>query len=88
MKVDIIKLTDIEFGNRKREEYGDIDELSFSMKTKGMITPMAVETTPGADKSYKLVAGGRRYKAAELIGMEEVPVRFLIVSFIIFILIY
>ncbi len=75
MKVDIIKLTDIEFGNRKREEYGDIDELSHSMKVKGMITPMAVETTPEADKSYKLVAGGRRYKAAELINMDEVPVR-------------
>jgi len=75
MKVDIINLSDIEFGNRKREEYGDIDELSHSIKVKGMITPMAVQTTPNNNKPYLLVAGGRRYKAAELIGLKQVPVR-------------
>jgi len=75
MKVDIVNLSDIEFGDRKREEYGDIDELAHSIKVKGMITPMAVQTTPDGKRPYLLIAGGRRYKAAELIKLEQVPVR-------------
>ena len=65
MKVNIVKLADIEFGDRRREEYGDLDELSHSLKEKGMITAMAVKTTPDQPKPYLLVAGGRRYKAAD-----------------------
>ena len=30
MKLDIIKVKDIEFGNRVREDYGDIKELVIS----------------------------------------------------------
>lgn len=74
MKVKIIKLSDIEFGNRQREDYGDINELSHSIKKKGMITPMAVKLQESS-KPYLLIAGGRRFKAATLAKLEEVPVR-------------
>ena len=75
MKVDIVTLSDIEFGDRRREDYGDLQELAHSLKVRGMITPMAVEATPDKDKPYLLVAGGRRYKASEIAPLENVPVR-------------
>lgn len=75
MKVDIVKLLDIEFGDRQREEYGDIAELAHSIKEKGMISPMAIKATPDAELPYLLIAGGRRFMAATKLELEEVPVR-------------
>ena len=42
MKVDIVKLTDINFGERYRKDYGDVEGLANSIKTKGIISPLAV----------------------------------------------
>ena len=74
MKVSIIKLSQVEFGERRREDYGDLTELAHSIKTKGIITPLAVKKHDG-EKPYLLVAGGRRYKACEMNNFEEIPVR-------------
>jgi len=75
MKVDIVDLCDIEFGERQREDYGDIAELSHSIKIKGIITPLAVKRQGEPDKPFLLIAGGRRYKACEIGEISKVPVR-------------
>lgn len=47
-------------------------ELSASIKEHGVLQPLLVR--PMADGSYRLVAGERRYRAARMAGVTEVPV--------------
>jgi len=74
VKVDIVDLVDIEFGNRQREDYGDLAELAHSIKLKGVICPMAVKRQREG-LPYLLIAGGRRHKACQVAGLSKVPVR-------------
>lgn len=57
----------IKVGDRRREDYGDIDSLAASMSEHGLIHPIVV------DAHDNLVAGGRRLRAAELLGWESIP---------------
>ncbi len=49
-----------------------LEELSRSIQELGILEPLLVRTLP--DGKYELVAGERRYKAAQLAGLTEVPV--------------
>lgn len=49
-----------------------LQELAASIKRHGIIQPLVV--TPEKDGSYSLVAGERRWRAAQLAGLESVPV--------------
>ena len=51
-------------------------ELAASIKAQGVMQPIlvrAVDPTPGAER-YEIVAGERRWRAAQLAGLAEVPV--------------
>jgi DNA modification methylase len=74
VKVGIINIKEIEPGERFRKDYGNITELAESLKSEGIIQPLAVMWR-GDDKPYLLLAGGRRFKAAEQAGIEMIPVR-------------
>lgn len=70
-----ISVNDIEPNHdqpRKNFEPGALSELSESIKEHGILQPLLVR--PMADGSYRLVAGERRYRAARLAGLTEVPV--------------
>jgi len=73
MELMTVNIKDIEFGERFREEYGDLDSLAASIKKDGQIQPLAVKHK--GNGSYILLAGGRRYKACVQAGVEEVGVR-------------
>lgn len=64
MKVDAIAV-----GERRREDYGDIDGLAASIQKYGLLHPVVV------DESGALVAGGRRLQAVKALGWVDVPVR-------------
>jgi ParB family transcriptional regulator, chromosome partitioning protein len=49
-----------------------LEELSRSIKELGIIEPLLVRPLPGGN--YELVAGERRYRAATMAGLTEVPV--------------
>ncbi|MBU1112953.1 MAG: ParB/RepB/Spo0J family partition protein [Candidatus Omnitrophica bacterium] len=49
----------------------ELEELSQSIKEKGFIQPIVVRKV-GAD-SYEVVAGERRYQAANSLGLKEIP---------------
>lgn len=49
-----------------------LEELSKSIKQNGIIQPLLVR--PMLDGSYQLVAGERRWRAARMAGLTEVPV--------------
>lgn len=69
----LIKLSDIIVGPRFREDYGDIPELAESIKaTKGLkFNFIAVEQI---GDEYHLRAGGRRWKAYELLHAGDLSV--------------
>lgn len=56
---------------RKRFDEGDLEELADSIKNNGILQPILVRKK---GKGYEIVAGERRYQAAKLAGLEEVPV--------------
>lgn len=49
-----------------------LEELSLSVKEKGLLQPILVRQT-GPEK-YQIVAGERRWRAAQMAGIHEVPV--------------
>lgn len=48
-------------------------ELAESIRVEGIIQPIVVRPLP--DQAYEIVAGERRYRAAGMAGLTEVPVR-------------
>ncbi|MDP3197366.1 ParB/RepB/Spo0J family partition protein [Tabrizicola sp.] len=51
----------------------DLDSLADSIRQKGVIQPLIVRRKPGRDV-YEIVAGERRWRAAQLAQLHEVPV--------------
>jgi ParB family transcriptional regulator, chromosome partitioning protein len=61
---------------RTHMDQESLGELAGSIKTQGIMQPIlvrAVESTPGAER-YEIVAGERRWRAAQIAGLDEVPV--------------
>ena len=57
--------------NRKSFDERSLLELSGSIKIKGLIEPLIVRLL--ADGRYEIVSGERRWKAAQMAGLTEVP---------------
>jgi ParB family chromosome partitioning protein len=61
---------------RTQMDQDSLAELAASIKAQGVMQPIlvrAVDKTPGAER-YEIVAGERRWRAAQLAGLAEVPV--------------
>ncbi len=58
----------------------DLSELANSIKEKGIIQPILVRNVPGATNTFEIIAGERRWRAAQLAGLHEVPIVTLDVS--------
>jgi ParB family transcriptional regulator, chromosome partitioning protein len=56
---------------RKKFESEALKELSDSIKEKGVLQPLLVKR---AGDKYQIIAGGRRFEAAKMAGLSEVPV--------------
>ena len=59
--------------NQPRKKFDDnsLNELSLSIKEYGILNPILVRKK---DNLYEIIAGERRYKAARMAGLKEVPV--------------
>ncbi|TFG84742.1 MAG: ParB/RepB/Spo0J family partition protein [Spirochaetales bacterium] len=57
---------------RKRFDDESLGELADSIRRHGVIQPLIVESTD--DGSYRIVAGERRWRAAALAGLKDIPV--------------
>ena len=68
-----IPVKDIVFGERAREDYGSLKELSDSIEEVDLIHPIAVEKLE--EGKYLLLAGGRRFRVYESNGWEKIPCR-------------
>ena len=58
--------------DQPRREIGDLTELSSSIKEKGVLEPLLVRPNYTLG-TYMIVAGERRWQAAKLAGLTEVP---------------
>ena len=58
---------------RRHFDEDALRELAASIKTQGIIQPLLVRPLPG-DENYQIVAGERRWRAAKLAGLDQVPV--------------
>jgi len=57
---------------RKKLDKEKLDELAASIQSKGVIEPITVRFIEG-DNKYQIVTGERRYKAAKIAGLKEIP---------------
>ena len=59
---------------RKLFEKEAIEELKNSIKERGIIQPLIVRKSEDQDNKFELIAGERRWQAAQSAGLHEVPV--------------
>src|ERR1700677_2226983 len=52
----------------------ELDELAASLRERGIIQPIVVRQTRGTTGDYEIIAGERRWRAAQRVGLHEVPV--------------
>ena len=69
-----LPIDSIQAGQYQPRQHFDADslrELAQSISTQGLIEPLIVR--PIAKERYEIIAGERRWRAAQLVGMQEVP---------------
>jgi len=59
---------------RRNFAEGELDELAASLRERGIVQPIVVRAVRGAADSFEIVAGERRWRAAQRAGLHEVPV--------------
>tara|TARA_Y100000816_G_C26087764_1_gene574281 strand:+ start:25 stop:876 length:852 start_codon:yes stop_codon:yes gene_type:complete len=59
---------------RKFFDKDALDELARSIKERGIIQPLIVRKSDDQDDKYELIAGERRWQAAQAAGLHNVPV--------------
>lgn len=51
----------------------ELDELAASIKQRGVLQPILLRPDPDAPERYQIVAGERRWRAAQRAGLETIP---------------
>tara|TARA_B100000963_G_scaffold352159_1_gene364896 strand:- start:594 stop:1430 length:837 start_codon:yes stop_codon:yes gene_type:complete len=68
-KINISQISPNPSQPRKKFKNEDLKELASSIKNQGLIQPIIVKTTK--NNQYQIIAGERRWRACQLIGMHE-----------------
>jgi ParB family chromosome partitioning protein len=63
-----------QFQPRIKFDEKKLEELSNSIKNNGLIQPIAVRHSKGKPEKYEIIAGERRWLAAQKAGLHEVPI--------------
>lgn len=72
-KANISELRRNKYQPRKKFDETSLKELSDSIKSRGIIQPIIVRNSNG-DSKYEIIAGERRWLAAQKAGLHEVPI--------------
>ena len=72
-----VSLLEIDVGDRQRKDFGDLEGLAETIKSNGLIGPIALreKLEPVDGMLYDLVAGGRRFAACMMAGVSPLPAR-------------
>ncbi len=68
----IYSLSPGEFQPRRHIDQAALEELAQSIRAQGLIQPLIVRAK--ANNRYEIIAGERRWRAAQLAGLETIPV--------------
>lgn len=72
--VPIEKITPNPDQPRRRFDKSALDDLAASVKEKGIIQPLIVRPKPGKEGEFEIVAGERRWRAAQMAKLHEIPI--------------
>lgn len=71
----VTKMVAGKYQPRTRMDEGALNELAESIRTQGIMQPILVRALSGSQKGkYEIIAGERRFRAAQIAGLKEVPV--------------
>jgi len=56
--------------SQPRKDFKDLDELAESIRQKGILQPILVKARNGG---FEIIAGERRFRAAQKLGLSEIP---------------
>jgi ParB family transcriptional regulator, chromosome partitioning protein len=73
-RVPIEQIRPGKFQPRQRFSEADLDALAQSIREKGILQPLLVRPVTDDEADFELVAGERRWRAAQRVGLHEVPV--------------
>ena len=73
-KISINEIVRNRFQPRKHFDKEGLNELSNSIKERGVIQPIVVRPAKSAEGKFEIIAGERRWLAAQNAGLHEVPV--------------
>ena len=73
-KALISELTRNKYQPRKKFDEVSLEELTNSIRERGIIQPIIVRPSPDEEDKFEIIAGERRWQAAQFAGLHEVPV--------------
>jgi len=73
-KISISSIIKNKLQPRKRFDKDSLDELTNSIRERGIIQPIIVRKSSDQNGKYEIVAGERRWHAAQSAGLHEVPI--------------
>jgi len=82
-KLNAVSISDLSRNPYQPRQYFSeekLEELANSIKKNGIIQPIAVRPSSSKDGKYEIVAGERRWLAAQRAGLHEIPVTILDLS--------
>ena len=73
-KISVSSLIRNKYQPRKKFNKDSLDELTSSIKERGIIQPIVVRKSEHENDKYEIIAGERRWLAAQNAGLHEVPI--------------
>jgi len=73
-KMSISSIIRNKFQPRKNFDKESLEELTNSIKERGVIQPIIVRKSEDQDEKFEIIAGERRWQASQNAGLHEVPV--------------
>ena len=72
-KISISSIIPNKYQPRKNFDKNSLEELTASIRERGIIQPIIVRASQDSNDKYELIAGERRWQAAQNAGLHEVP---------------
>ena len=72
-KISISSIVRNKYQPRKKFDKESLEELTSSIRERGIIQPIVVRRSEDQDEKYEIVAGERRWQAAQNAGLHEIP---------------
>ena len=73
-KVSISSIVRNKYQPRKKFDEVSLEELTNSIRENGIIQPIIVRPSSDEENKFEIIAGERRWQAAQYAGLHEVPV--------------